>query len=108
MFDIKILTSFTIIVIVFVYNVNSCEKGQEIYRKPHCESNFIKICNNLIFFYLERGVFEDDIVTILKEHNRYRQNIMDGVVPGQPQGVGLNYLVRFSHLQIKLKKIFLF
>ncbi|KAK9687688.1 Cysteine-rich secretory protein family [Popillia japonica] len=71
MFDIKILTSFTIIAIVFVYHVNSCEKGQEIYQ---------------------RGVFEDDIVTILKEHNRYRQNIMDGVVPGQPQGVGLNYL----------------
>ncbi|KAI4472037.1 cysteine-rich secretory protein-related [Holotrichia oblita] len=72
MFDSKIITCFTIIFTVFIYHAHSCiNENLEVY---------------------ERGVTEEDIITILTEHNRYRQNIMDGVVPGQPRGVGLNYL----------------
>ncbi|GJQ78730.1 hypothetical protein Trydic_g2764 [Trypoxylus dichotomus] len=39
-----------------------------------------------------QGVPAKDVDVIVKEHNRYRQAIMDGKVPGQPRGAGLKYL----------------
>ncbi|KAI4472038.1 cysteine-rich secretory protein-related [Holotrichia oblita] len=76
---------------VFIHHAHSCiNENLEVYGKQQLYCNIIHII--LISSFLERGVTEEDIITILTEHNRYRQNIMDGVVPGQPRGVGLNYL----------------
>lgn len=44
-------------------------------------------------YVTEQGVCYKDVHIILHEHNRYRQMIMDGKVPNQPQGKYLKYLV---------------
>lgn len=83
--------------VAIIHNVESDCSGLEFFGNSFLRSWSEYLTRNL--WFSEIGVTAKDAELIVARHNKYRQDIMDGNVPGQPRGVQINLLVILINLK---------